>query len=108
MVQPRLRLGEQMILRMPGHQAYAEQVSKEYCWLPRLAPQLILSVPEPLALGSPAEGYPWSWSIYKWIEGQTAHPDRVSDMSRFALDVATFLAALHRIGTQGGPAPGVA
>lgn len=101
------RLGDQMILRMPRHLAYAEQVAKEYAWLPQLAPQLPVFIPEPLALGSPGEGYPWNWSIYKWIEGETANPNRVLDMGSLAQSIAAFLSALHSIDTQRGPPPGL-
>ena len=99
-------LGEQLILRMPRHLAYAEQIAKECEWLPRLGPQLPISVPEPVAIGAPAEGYPWNWAICRWIEGETARPDRVVDMNNLARDLAAFIAALHNIDTQGGPTPG--
>ena len=42
----------------------------------------------PLAKGEPAEGYPWHWSVYEWIEGEDAHPDRISDPCRVAADLA--------------------
>lgn len=100
------RLGEQMIIRMPRHLAYAEQITKEYEWLPRLAPKLPIAIPEPVALGTPAEGYPWNWTICKWISGETAEPDRVVSMSGLAHNLAAFITALHRIDTQGGPAFG--
>ena len=99
-------LGEQMVLRMPRHLAYAEQVKKEYDWLPRLAPRLPLLIPEVLAIGAPSEDYPWNWSICRWIEGETAKPDRVVNMVSVALDLAGFLAALQSIDTQDGPPPG--
>ena len=33
------------------------------------APQLPLPIPVPLAFGVPAEGYPWNWSVYRWLDG---------------------------------------
>ena len=47
------RLGERMSVRLPSSQAYVEQVEKEHRWLPVLAPQLPLQIPEPLAKGEP-------------------------------------------------------
>lgn len=66
------RLGDDKVLRLPRIQAAAGQVDKEDQWLPRLAPLVTLPIPVPLAKGTPGEGFPWSWSVYRWIEGETA------------------------------------
>ena len=50
------RLGELMSVRLPSSQAYVEEVEKEHRWLPILAPQLPLPIPEPLAMGKPGCG----------------------------------------------------
>ena len=60
------RLGERMSVRLPSSQAYVEQVEKEHRWLPILAPQLPLPIPEPLAKGKPGCGFPRPWSVYRW------------------------------------------
>lgn len=73
-----------MVVRLPRAAHYVLQVEKENWWLPRLAPSLPLPIPEPLGLGAPADGYPWSWSIYRWLEGETAMPERVGDLQEFA------------------------
>lgn len=99
-------LGETMSVRLPSAAGYAAQVASEQHWLPRLAPQLPLPIPAPLALGKPAEGYPWPWSVYSWLEGETAIEERIGDLGQFATDLASFLAALHRIDTTGGPPAG--
>src|SRR5262245_52353778 len=72
------RLGERMIVRLPAAAVYAAQVEKEQRWLPRLAPSLPLPVPKPLAIGEPSTEYPWKWSIYGWLEGETAAHDRIT------------------------------
>jgi len=59
-----------------------------------------------LALGEPAGGYPWRWCIYGWIEGDTAAPERIADLSDFATSLARFLIALQRIDPTDGPRPG--
>jgi aminoglycoside phosphotransferase (APT) family kinase protein len=99
-------LGEQMIARLPSAAAYAPQVEKENLWLPRLGPSLPLPVPVPLAIGEPADGYPWRWSVYRWIEGESAAPNRIGDLSEFARDLAKFLIVLQRIDPTDGPPPG--
>ena len=99
-------LGEQMVVRLPRHRAYAEQVEKEYQWLTRLAPLLPLPIPEALAIGEPAQGFPFRWAIYRWIQGESAIPENVPDLTGFASEVGRFLAALHRIESISGPPPG--
>ncbi len=99
-------LGKQMLVRMPSAAEYAMKVEKEQKWLPRLAPLLPLSIPEPLAMGEPGGGYPWRWSIYRWIEGNTAGSAYIADLCDFATSLAQFLIALQRIDTTDGPLPG--
>ncbi|HEV2504310.1 MAG TPA: aminoglycoside phosphotransferase family protein [Mesorhizobium sp.] len=99
-------LGEAMSVRLPSAAGYAAQVAREQHWLPRLAPHLPLPIPAPLALGEPDEGYPWPWSVYGWLEGETATDRRIGDLDEFAVDLAGFLTALHRIDATDGPAAG--
>ena len=99
-------LGEDMTVRLPSGAWYARQVAKEQRWLPRLAPHLPLPIPEPLGHGRPGEGYTWPWSVYRWIEGETTAPERVSDLTRYATDLPGFLAALQQADAEGGPPPG--
>ena len=99
-------LGDAMSVRLPSAKWYVAQVEKEQAWLPRLAPHLPLPIPSPLAQGEPGEGYPWPWSIYGWIEGETASAERITDMPRFAADLAGFLKALQAIDASEGPGAG--
>jgi aminoglycoside phosphotransferase (APT) family kinase protein len=99
-------LGPRMTVRLPSAAHYASQVEKEHRWLPKLAPLLPLPIPVPLAKGAPAEGYPWQWSVYRWLEGEAAAVGRISDLRRFAISLAEFLSALQRIDPAGGPSPG--
>jgi aminoglycoside phosphotransferase (APT) family kinase protein len=100
------RLGEDMSVRLPSAERYAAQVEKEHRWLPRLAPFLPLPIPVPLAKGVPGEGYPYPWSVYRWIEGEPAALGRIDDPVEFATALADFLTALYRIDPAGGPTPG--
>src|SRR5689334_10942073 len=65
-------LGDDMSVRLPSAQWYVAQVEKEHRWLPRLAPLLPLPIPVPLARGVPGAGYPWPWSVYRWLDGEAA------------------------------------
>ena len=100
------RLGHNMSLRFPSAERYAGQVAKEHQWLPRLAPHLPLPIPTPLAMGQAAQGYPWHWSVYQWLAGETATHHGIDDVNQLALDLAQFLKALQRIDPMGGPLPG--
>ncbi len=99
-------LGEQMLVRLPSAEAYASQVEREKLWLPKLAPMLPLPIPEPLGMGVPSFGYLWRWSIYRWIEGQTAHDSSVASFVALAKELAVFLSALQAIEATGGPQAG--
>ncbi|WP_245429831.1 aminoglycoside phosphotransferase family protein [Mesorhizobium sp. WSM3859] len=99
-------LGDEMAVRLPSAAPYALQVEKEQRWLPKLAPLLPLPIPTPLAMGEPAEFYPWYWSVYRWIEGETAKTAHITDLQAFAIALADFLVALRRIDPTDGPAPG--
>jgi aminoglycoside phosphotransferase (APT) family kinase protein len=99
-------LGAEMTVRLPSAAAYALQVAKEQRWLPRLAPLLPLPIPVPLAMGEPGESYPWPWSIYRWLAGETAAMERIADPRQFAAALAAFLVALQRIDAGDGPPPG--
>ena len=100
------RLGDSMSVRLPSAAIYAEQVDKEHRWLPRLRPHLPLPIPEPLAKGEPGFGFPRPWSVYRWIDGQTAEAGQIADLREFAADLAAFLAALYKVDPAGGPLPG--
>jgi len=100
------RLGDTMSIRLPSGPWYAMQVEKEQRWLPVLAPKLPLPIPAPVALGEPGEGYPYAWSIYRWIDGRPATPDSIGSLTTFATDLAGFLVALRQADATGGPGPG--
>ncbi len=100
------RLGAELSVRLPSADEYVDAVEKEHRWLPVLARQLPLPIPEPLALGEPGCGFPRPWSVYRWIDGTPADAAPIADLPQFAADLADFLAALYRIEAASGPLPG--
>ncbi|GIH61826.1 aminoglycoside phosphotransferase [Microbispora siamensis] len=100
------RLGEEMTVRLPTAAGYAPAVDKEHRWLPVLAPSLPVAVPEPLAKGAPGAGYPFEWSVRRWLEGETASAGRIDDLPAFAVAVAEFLLALQSADATDGPRAG--
>jgi aminoglycoside phosphotransferase (APT) family kinase protein len=100
------RLGADMAVRLPRTLEVTREVEKEHRWLPILAPLVPLAIPLPLGKGAPDEGYPWHWSVYRWLEGETATIERISDPDQAASELARFIAALERIDPVDGPPPG--
>ncbi|MFC3071105.1 aminoglycoside phosphotransferase family protein [Phenylobacterium soli] len=88
------RLGEDLAVRLPRRALGAELIGIEQRWLPLIAPALPLATPAPVRTGQPGRGYPWRWSIVRWIPGATADrtPLAASEGARWG----AFLKALHR------------
>jgi aminoglycoside phosphotransferase (APT) family kinase protein len=101
-------LGPDMSVRLPSAAGYSPQVAKEQQWLPQLAPLLPLPIPAPLAHGQANAEYPWPWSVYRWLEGDNANHENISDLVGFASSLGQFLAVLQAIDASllAGPAPG--
>ena len=100
------RLGEDMAARLPRRPSAVSAIAKEHAWLTRLAPALPLPLPLPRARGAPGEGYPWGWSVCRWLDGESLEPGRISDMDRCARDLAAFIRALQAIDAGGAPRAG--
>ncbi|QEV22239.1 aminoglycoside phosphotransferase family protein [Streptomyces alboniger] len=99
------RLGRDMVVRLPRLAGSAEDVEREHRWLPRLAAVLPVAIPVPVAQGAPGEGYPYAWSVFRWLDGATPDPGRpLAEPGLFAKDVAEFLIALREADPAGAPA----
>lgn len=101
------RLGDEMLVRLPSAAEYALAVEKEHHWLPKLATQLPVQIPVPLGMGEPGAGYPFRWSIYTWLSGESADRSAISNATELANDLADFLEALRGVDAAGGPQPGI-
>jgi aminoglycoside phosphotransferase (APT) family kinase protein len=97
------RLGDQLAARLPRIAGATAQAAKEAQWLPRLAPHLPLAIPAQLAAGRPAAGYPFTWSVYEWLPGESAD-GTITDLVQAAIDLAAFITALQRVSPAGAPA----
>lgn len=97
------RLGDDMVVRLPLVQGGANDVSRERTWLPLLAPHLPTTVPEVLGEGQPAQGYPWPWSVYRWLAGENPEAGALSEPVLLAADLAEFVAAMRSITLPGAP-----
>ncbi|MEV7777057.1 aminoglycoside phosphotransferase family protein [Kitasatospora sp. NPDC088351] len=100
------RLGEQLAVRLPSAEGYVAGVEKEDRWLPVLAEHLSIPVPVPVATGRPAAGYPFPWSVRRWLPGETVEAATGLDRMRLARDLGAFLTALRNVPAEQGPAAG--
>jgi aminoglycoside phosphotransferase (APT) family kinase protein len=100
------RLGDHLYARLPRVQGWAQDLDKEWQWLPRLAPHLSLQIPEPVAHGHPERSYPFAWAIYRWIDGQPYADALVDDEREAARELAQFVAELRRVAPVGAPPGG--
>ena len=100
-------LGSKMTVRLPSGKGYAAQVEKELTWLPYLQKHLTMTISSPIAKGYPSCGYPFSWSINKYIEGDTLTKQNINNLNEFADDLAKFLKEFQKIDTTNGPQAGL-
>ncbi len=96
------RLGSEMYVRLPRVAPWASDMEKELQWLPVVTACVSLGVPEPIAVGRPQFGYPYTWAIYRWRDGQAFVPARDDERSAAAV-LAQFMEELRRIDTAGAP-----
>ncbi len=96
------RLGDRLAARLPRIGGAVEQAAMEARWLPKFAPHLPLAIPVPLAMGRPAEGYPFDWSVCTWLPGDNAD-GTIEDLDQAAADLAGFVTALRQVDTAGAP-----
>ncbi len=93
------RLGSDLVVRLPKIHWATGQIEMEQSLLPRLAPHLPVEIPEIVAVGEPAFGYPWSWAVYRWLDGM---PPRAAT-EELACDLAAFIAALQKVEATDAP-----
>jgi aminoglycoside phosphotransferase (APT) family kinase protein len=99
-------LGDTLLVRLPSAAHYVAQVVKEQRWLPFLAKELPLPIPRPIACGAASNLFPFPWSIYQWLPGETLSSSPDVNQLSFATSLAHFLRALQAISTTDAPHPG--
>jgi aminoglycoside phosphotransferase (APT) family kinase protein len=91
-----LRLGDDLVVRMPRREVAAHLVAHEQRWLPtiRMLVGDVVAVPAPVRIGRPSDTYPWPWSVVPWVHGVPAGPTPV-DAPAVVDALADFVDALH-------------
>ncbi len=99
------RIGAELCARLPRARRWLGSVEHEWQWLPRLSGSVTLQIPAPVALGQPTAEYPFSWAIYRWLDGRPWEPG-LADERQAAADLAQFVTELRQITPNSTPRPG--
>src|SRR5262249_57167537 len=95
--------GEDVPERWPRCAAAPSLIEDADVWLPDLAFGLALPVPDPLRIGRPGRGFPWSWSVTPWLAGQSATIMPPADPAITAVELGAFVRALHQPAAHDAP-----
>ncbi len=71
--------------------------------MPRIASRLPTAVPEVLGAGRPGEGYPWPWTMYRWLLGEHPRAGALESPVSLAEELAEFVLAMRSIALSGAP-----
>lgn len=94
------RLGQELAVRMPRTPQAPDQLRHEQKWLPQLAERLPLPVPAPVRVGEPSELFEHTWSVVRWVQGEPADREPITDADS-ADALGEFLRALHHEAPDG-------
>lgn len=98
------RIGDNLAIRMPRSDDYVADLSKEVRWLPRLAPELSVAVPDVVAVGQPSAAFPRPWAVVSWVPGDLPLALDGPQQALLAESLGTFLQSLHAVDTADVPA----
>lgn len=100
------RLGNDLYVRLPRLEEWAESIDHEWTWLPKLTPHISVNIPKPIVRGNPTDWYPCPWAIYHWLEGSPYQEDLISDERQAAYDLVNFILELRSVNMLGAPRGG--
>src|SRR4051794_7882051 len=95
------RLGDDLVVRLPRRPKGGASIEHEYEWTPRLGASLPVAVPTPVAKGAPDHGYPATWAVYVWLEGDNPVPRELTAPLALARDLARLVRAFLSIDLAG-------
>lgn len=98
------RVGESLAARFPLRGApedVALQARRQMDAMAEFAAAVPVPATEPVALGEPAEDYPFVWAVTTWVDGEVATPDSNAASEALALDLAELVLALRAVPTDG-------
>ena len=95
------RLGTDKLVRLPRQPGKVAGLERELDWQSVLAPALPLAIPAPLGRGEPAEGFPFPWGVFTWLEGENVSVEGVAPAT--AGDLAELILALRTLDATAAP-----
>lgn len=97
------RLGDRWAVRLPRREVAAALIANEARSVPQLASHLPVAVPEPVFVGHPSDGYPWPWSMVRWIDGAPVAELPLAERAELVPGLAETLVSLHRPAPDDAP-----
>ena len=97
------RLGPAMVARLPRTDWAGDSFARQARWLPVMARSVPVHVPEALAKGVPAFGYPYEWGVYSWLPGEPVTAGRGRGEPDLARALAAFVSALWQLDVEDAP-----
>ncbi len=95
------RLGEDLVVRLPRRPGPAAQLPAELAATRELFGRTRFPTPEVVAVGDPGAGYPFSWSVVRWIPGTPADEVGTADAQDLAADLAEFVRGVRDLSLHG-------
>ena len=98
-----LRLGDDLIVRLPRMSRAVSSLQKEIDWLPKLSAKICLPVPTPAHVGQPSCEYPFPWCIVPFLKGTSPSHECLLDFPRAAVVLSDFIAGMQQLGATDAP-----
>ena len=98
-----VRIGDDLVARLPRHDAAVALIGNELRWLPEVTAGLPVAAPVPVLAGQPSDDFPRPWSVARWVEGETADVAPY-DAAAMAQGLVGLMRVLHRPAATGAPA----
>ena len=89
------RVGSEHAARLPRREIAVGLLQKELRWLTHIEPLCSLRVPALVGRGRPMAGYPWEWSLVRWVPGEAVGHSATGSRMSAARTLGAFTEQLH-------------
>ncbi|MFI1988898.1 aminoglycoside phosphotransferase family protein [Actinoplanes sp. NPDC020271] len=94
------RLGEHLTARFPMRE---QDLAAEAAAARELLGATRFATPAPVAMGSPALGFPHPWAVQTWLPGTMTSENSHADNQALAYDLSEFIRGVRALDTRGRP-----
>jgi aminoglycoside phosphotransferase (APT) family kinase protein len=95
------RLGEELVVRLPLRAGTATDLPRELAATRELHGRTRFATPEVVATGAPGPGYPFAWTVLRWIPGTPADTVETAANRELAADLAEFVRGVRDLPLHG-------